>query len=88
MKPENNPKQKKPKPLPPTWVHGFIDAGQCQELRGCSRAHHHQTVREGKFPAPAIRSPRYSRWRGSDVKAYLDDPQGWVLANSQKEVGE
>ncbi len=89
MKSENQTNQKKQsKSLPTAWEQGWLDAEQCQMLRRCSHAHHHKTVREGKFPAPAIRAPRYTRWRGSEVKAYLDDPQGWLEANVKQGASE
>ena len=31
----------------------------------------HNAVATGNFPAPVIRSPRFTRWRLSDVKEYL-----------------
>lgn len=31
----------------------------------------HDEVRHGRFPAPVVRQPRCTRWRASDIKAYL-----------------
>lgn len=87
MKSETKVKEKKqPKPLPPSWEQGLLDAPQCQALMACSHAHFHQLNRENKFPAPAIRSSRYTRWHGSAVKAWLDDPAGFMAANKKSSI--
>lgn len=39
-------------------------------------------VRKGKIPAPVLRAPRFTRWRKSDVDAWLADPAGWVAAHA------
>src|SRR5438046_3100451 len=41
-------------------------------VAGCmSVSQWHTLVRLGKAPAPAIRSPRFTRWRVADVRAFL-----------------
>ena len=65
-----------------TWQ-GLLAAKKIIELTGSSRAHFYDLVREGKFPAPAFRDgPRFTRWRASDVQAWLNDPQAWLDART------
>jgi predicted DNA-binding transcriptional regulator AlpA len=33
----------------------------------------HQLVRDGHAPLPAIRQPRYSRWRLAEVRQWLEE---------------
>jgi predicted DNA-binding transcriptional regulator AlpA len=42
----------------------------CVQLR-ISKSHWHQLVAEGKAPRPAIQLPRFTRWRSSDVLAWI-----------------
>ena len=64
-----------------TWQ-GLMTAKQIVTTAKISRAHLHAMVREKRFPAPALRiPPRYTRWKASDVQAWLADPQGFVDAN-------
>ena len=63
-------------------LHGLLAAKAVIPLTGSSRAHFYDLVREGKFPAPAFKDgPRFTRWRASDVQAWLADPQAWIDAN-------
>jgi predicted DNA-binding transcriptional regulator AlpA len=42
----------------------------CKQLR-VSKSHWHQLVAEGKAPRPAIQLPRFTRWRSTDVLAWV-----------------
>jgi len=44
-----------------------------------SRAHLYDLVSEGYFPSPAVRiGSRFTRWSGSAVQQWLDNPQAWI----------
>jgi predicted DNA-binding transcriptional regulator AlpA len=49
----------------------FVDAAAMASAAGISISKVHQMVRDGHAPAPAIRLPRYSRWRLADVREWL-----------------
>jgi predicted DNA-binding transcriptional regulator AlpA len=42
----------------------------CAQLR-ISKSHWHQLVAEGEAPRPAIQLPRFTRWRSTDVLAWV-----------------
>ena len=66
--------------FPPT---ALVSAREIVEQVNISRAHLHTLVKSQKFPAPAIKAgSRYTRWRWSDITAYLEDPAGWVERNT------
>jgi predicted DNA-binding transcriptional regulator AlpA len=61
----------------------FISAVEIRGLTGDSHSGFYKKLRDGKFPAPALRDgPRYTRWKASDVAEYLRDPQAWLAARS------
>jgi predicted DNA-binding transcriptional regulator AlpA len=45
----------------------LIDAPTCAAAGGMSVSWWHDEVRTGRAPAPAVRQPRCTRWRMSDV---------------------
>lgn len=49
----------------------LVDATTCAATCGCSLSQWHADVRSGKGPAPAIRQPRFTRWKVADLRAYL-----------------
>ena len=52
-----------------------------------SKSHLFNLIKRGHFPAAALRcGPRFTRWKASDVQAWLSDPQGWIDANAETEV--
>ena len=64
-----------------TWHH-LLGAKEICALANISRAHLYNLTREGRFPAPALRvGPRFTRWKGEDVRAWLSDPAAWIAAN-------
>lgn len=68
---------------PATWA-GLMDAKKFIKLLDCSRAHFYSLLKEGKLPQPALRQgPRFTRWRATDVQAYLADPAAWVTTNTK-----
>lgn len=80
------PETKPPKSPDAVWL-GLMDAKKFIKLLDCSRAHFYALLKEEKLPQPALRQgPRFTRWRASDVQAYLTDPQGWVAANRTKPI--
>jgi predicted DNA-binding transcriptional regulator AlpA len=57
----------------------LVDAPACAAAAGCGLSHWFNLVRRGGAPQPAIRRPRYTRWRLADIRAWLatvsgDDP--------------
>lgn len=47
--------------------------------RGISKSHVYDLVREGRFPAPAIRlGTRFTRWSASAVDEWFADPVRWM----------
>lgn len=69
-----------------TWL-GLMASKEIVKTVKISRAHLHALVREKRFPAPALRiGPRYTRWKASDVQAWLADPGGYGTAHAEKAV--
>jgi predicted DNA-binding transcriptional regulator AlpA len=48
----------------------LINAPTCAAAGGMSVSWWHEEVRNGRAPAPAVRQPRCTRWRLSDVVAF------------------
>lgn len=64
----------------------LIDGPACAAAAGCGLTRWHDLVRRGEAPQPAIRRPRFTRWRMSDLRAWLqtiggDDPS--VIAKAR-----
>jgi len=58
-------------PIPPALVGvALIDAPICAAAGGMSVSWWHEEVRTGRAPAPAVRLPRCTRWRMSDVVVF------------------
>ena len=58
-------------PVPPALADvALIDAPTCAATGGMSVSWWHDEVRTGRAPAPAVRQPRCTRWRLSDVVAF------------------
>ena len=58
-------------PIPPALSSvALIDAPTCAAAGGMSVSWWHDEVREGRAPTPAVRQPRCTRWRISDVVAF------------------
>lgn len=55
----------------------LIDAPTCAATGGMSVSWWHDEVKEGRAPQPAIRKPRCTRWRVSDVRAF------WIASAAQ-----
>lgn len=49
----------------------LLNMAAVQALTSHGPSHIHDMVREGAFPAPAIREHRCTRWRNADVRAWL-----------------
>jgi len=54
------------------------DAKRVAHRSGMSRSLLYQLVSEARFPAPVIQRPRFTRWRASDVDAWIDNPAAWL----------
>jgi len=57
----------------------LVDAPACAAAAGCGLTYWFELVRRGEAPQPAIRRPRYTRWRLADIREWLaavsgDDP--------------
>lgn len=49
----------------------MIDAPTCAAVGGFSLSAWYDLVRAGAAPAPAIRAPRFTRWRLADIRTWL-----------------
>jgi len=49
----------------------LVDAGTFAAAASISLSQLHKLVREGRAPSPVLRAPRCTRWRMSDVRAWL-----------------
>lgn len=59
-------------PIPPALADvAMIDGPQCAAAGGISLSSWHELVRLKEAPQPVIRQPRYTRWRLSDIRAWL-----------------
>lgn len=59
----------------------FITDEETAFLIGASRSWPWKLARDGKFPQPVKLSARCTRWRLSDVRAWMNDPTAWPMAN-------
>jgi predicted DNA-binding transcriptional regulator AlpA len=50
----------------------LIEATTCAAAGAMSVSWWHQSVKDGRAPAPVIRQPRCTRWRLSDVRAFWE----------------
>lgn len=55
----------------------LITDKEVAHLLGASRSWPWKLTAAGKFPKPLKLSTRCTRWRLSDVQAWMADPQGW-----------
>ena len=60
----------------------LITDKEVAHLIGASRSWPWKLVQDGKFPEPIRLSSRCTRWRLSDVRKWMSDPQGWQAVNS------
>lgn len=51
----------------------LVPAEICAATGGVSGSWWHEEVRAGRAPAPAVRQPRFTRWRLSDVRKFWLD---------------
>ena len=63
----------------------LINGPACAAAAGCGLTRWHDLVRRGEAPQPAIRRPRFTRWRMADLRAWLqtlgeDDPSVVAMA--------
>ena len=56
----------------------LIDVKTTADKCGMKRSHLYALVRRGVFPEPAIRTGRFTRWRLSDVQAWIANPTAWT----------
>jgi hypothetical protein len=61
----------------------LIDAPTCAAAGGMSVSWWHDEVRTGRAPPPAVRQPRCTRWRLSDVVAFWQAFASSGEANTQ-----
>jgi predicted DNA-binding transcriptional regulator AlpA len=50
----------------------LVDASTCAAVGSMSVSWWWEEVRTGRAPAPAVRAPRCTRWRISDVRAFWE----------------
>ena len=66
---------------------GLMAAKEIVTTAKISRAHLYSMLARKQFPQPALRcGPRFTRWKASDVQAWLADPQGFISANAETAV--
>lgn len=56
----------------------LITDREVAHLLGASRSWPWKLARDGRFPQPVKLSTRCTRWRLSDVQAFMADPQNWT----------
>jgi predicted DNA-binding transcriptional regulator AlpA len=70
-RPQVTAKSKLP-PIPPALADvALIDGPTCAAANGGSISNWLALVQSGEAPQPVIRQPRFTRWRLSDVRAFL-----------------
>ena len=58
----------------------LITDKEVAHLLGASRSWPWKLSQAGKLPAPIKLSPRCTRWRLSEIREWMADPQGWQAA--------
>lgn len=61
----------------------LINDRQVAHLIGASRSWPWKLARAGRFPQPIRLSGRCTRWRLSDVQAWMSDPEAWQAAQGE-----
>lgn len=59
----------------------LIALPQVLKLADCSRSHIWALCKKHQFPAPIRLGTRFTRWRASEVRLWLSDPQKWSETN-------
>jgi predicted DNA-binding transcriptional regulator AlpA len=69
----------------------LIDGPTCAAAGGMSLSSWLELVRTGEAPQPAVRQPRFTRWRLQEIRTFLverasrgTDQSGAVIANARK----
>lgn len=76
----------KTQPPAEIWL-GLMAAKDIVITAKISRAHLYAMMARGQFPQPALRcGPRFTRWKASDIQAWLADPQGFITAHAESAV--
>jgi len=52
-------------------VASLLSIQDVRAMIGCSASHINNMVLDGRFPSPAIKGKRYTRWRLQDVQGYV-----------------
>ena len=52
-------------------VASLLSIQDVRAMLGCSKTHINTMVLDGRFPSPAIKGKRYTRWRLQDVQGYV-----------------
>lgn len=53
-----------------------------------SKSHLYNLIARGHFPQPSLRyGPRFTRWKASEVEAWLTDPAAWMAGAAKKTGG-
>lgn len=58
----------------------LIDVKEVCAITGTGRSWVHEKTTAQQFPQPIRLGPRYTRWRASEVSAWVADPTGWAQA--------
>lgn len=62
----------------------LITDKEVAHLLGASRSWPWKLAQDGRLPAPIRLTERCTRWRLSEIRAWMADPQGWQAANAQR----
>lgn len=65
----------------------LITDKEVAHLLGASRSWPWKLAQDGRLPAPIRLTARCTRWRLSEIRAWMADPQGWQAANAPKMGG-
>ncbi|CAM3793903.1 AlpA family transcriptional regulator [Kerstersia gyiorum] len=65
----------------------LITDKEVAHLLGASRSWPWKLAQDGRLPAPIRITERCTRWRLSEIRAWMADPQGWQAANAPKLEG-
>ncbi|MBX3634768.1 MAG: hypothetical protein KF683_05180 [Rubrivivax sp.] len=59
-------------PIPPILADvALVDGPTCAATCGLSLSAWHELVRKHHAPQPAVRRPRYTRWRAADIRKFV-----------------
>ena len=61
---------------------GLLSMSSILALADCSRSHIHNLIAQGRFPAPLHCGPKFTRFKVSDVRIWLNSPAQYRVENA------